>query len=85
MVLPILGKVRITEKHYVPQHLRVIGGTIKKENERDTEKYLKIEVVNNIDLYLDKILDGYNPILNVKNLKTLLFASKKVELLYFSF
>ena len=45
--------------------------TIKKENERDTEKYLKIEVVNNIDLYLDKILDGYNPILNVKNLKTI--------------
>ena len=28
-------------------------------------------MVNNIDLYLDKILDGYNPRLNVKNLKTI--------------
>ena len=34
VTLPILGKVRITETKYVPINNRLVGGTIKKDNDK---------------------------------------------------
>lgn len=73
VVLPILGKVRITERHYVPQHLRVIGGTIKKENdkyyaifriERDEEDLKIIHDHTNIGYGIDVGISKYATVIS---------------------
>lgn len=72
VVLPKLGKTRITEYNYVPKDKRVIGGTIKKEN----NKYYVIFRIEMEDYELQKFdIDhyhgGYGIDVGIKNYLTI--------------